>query len=127
METALEETIRPVKWIGSSLEALRALDQQVKDEFGFAIYQAQCGSRHIHAKPMKAMAGAVVEVVENYRGNTFRAVYTVQFAEAVYVLHVFQKKSKSGIATPKHDIDLIQRRFKIAKETHDQWKQSHHR
>jgi phage-related protein len=117
--------LRPVDWIGSTLEDLRALPREVRDEFGFAIYRAQCGAQHIHAKRMSEMGGGVLEVVENHEGNTFRAVYTIKFTEAVYVLHVFQKKSKKGIATPKPDIDLIRRRFKIAQDKHEEWKKKH--
>src|ERR1035437_4982670 len=122
-EAAAEaEPERPVIWIGSSLRDLRALDDEVKSVFGFAIYQAQRGGKHIHAKPLKGIGGGILEVVEDHAGNTFRAVYTVRFEEAVYVLHVFQKKSKKGIATPQHEIDLIEKRFKVAKAQHEEWK-----
>ncbi len=68
---------------------------------------------------MRGFGGAsVIEIVEDYAGDTYRAVYTVKFTEAIYVLHAFQKKSKSGIATPKHDLDLIEERLRRAKELH---------
>jgi phage-related protein len=113
--------MKAVRWVGSSLDDLRELPDEVKEEFGFAIYQAQCGGKHIHAKPLKGLGGGILEVVENFDGDTFRAVYTVQFEEAVYVLHVFQKKSQKGIATPRHEIELIQRRFEIARRSHEEW------
>jgi phage-related protein len=83
---------------------------------GYAIYLAQCGQRHVAAKPMKGLGAGVLEVVSDHRGGTFRSVYTVRFADRVFVLHAFQKKSKSGIATPKVDIELIRQRLKQAVE-----------
>lgn len=81
------------------------------------------GGKHESAKPLKGFKGAgVLEVVENYDGDTYRAVYTVRFAEVIYVLHCFQKKSKSGIATPKQDLDLIQARLKTAEVEYEEWK-----
>ena len=83
---------------------------------GFALYRAQLGKKHPNAKPLKGFKGSgVLEIVENFDGDTYRAVYTVKFAERVYVLHTFQKKSKRGIATPKQDIDLIEARLKRAR------------
>ena len=106
------DTIRPVLWIGSSLRDLRALPPEVRRDIGQALYTAQQGATDPAAKPLKGFGGTrVMEIVERDRGGTYRAVYTAQFAEAVYVLHVFQKKSKRGIATPKQDIDLIRRRL----------------
>ena len=84
---------------------------------GYALYLAQCGDKHPATKPLKGFKGAgVLEVVEDFDGDTYRAVYTVKFAGVIYVLHAFQKKSKQGIATPKQDIDLIEARLKRAKE-----------
>jgi phage-related protein len=106
---------KPLEWIGSSKKDLKALPDEVVDVFGYALYLAQTGGKHAQAKPLQGFGSAgVLEVVEDWRSNTYRAVYTVQFEERVFVLHVFQKKSKSGIATPKPDIDLIRRRLKIA-------------
>ena len=86
---------------------------------GYALYLAQCGEKHPLAKPLKGFKRAgVIEVVENFDGDTYRAVYTVKLAGVVYVLHAFQKKSKKGIATPKQDIELIEARLKRAKEYH---------
>ncbi len=82
---------------------------------GYALYQAQIGEKHGSAKPLKGFGGAgVLEVVTDHVGDTFRAVYTVKFATAIYVLHAFQKKSKAGIKTPTEDLDLIRRRLKAA-------------
>src|ERR1700704_1649164 len=104
--------MRPVIWIGSSREDLRAMPPQVRKDIGQALYAAQQGETDPSAKPLKGFGGArVMEIVERYRTDAYRAVYTVQFSTAVYVLHVFQKKSKQGIATPKPDLDLIGQRF----------------
>lgn len=90
---------------------------------GFALYLAQTGEKHMAVKPLKGFGGAgVLEVVEDHDGDTFRAVYTVKFSSAVYVLHAFQKKSKSGIKTPQTDIDLIRQRLKLAELMHKQGK-----
>jgi phage-related protein len=110
---------KPVEWIGSSLKDLRAFPEVVRETVGFALYLAQIGDTHVAAKPLKGFTGAgVLEVVEDFDGDTFRAVYTVRFASAVCVLHVFQKKSKTGIKTPKSEIDLVRRRLKVAEELH---------
>ncbi len=104
--------MKPVIWIGSSRRDLREMPQQVRRDIGQALYAAQQGVTDPAAKPLKGFGGArVMEIVERYRADTYRAVYTVQFENAVYVLHVFQKKSKSGIATPKHEIELVRRRL----------------
>ncbi len=89
------------------------MPDDVQDTFGYALHLAQAGSKHGQAKPLKGFGGAgVLEVVEDHQGDTYRAVYTVRYAQAVYVLHCFQKKSTHGIATPKPDIDLIEARLK---------------
>jgi phage-related protein len=107
-----EPVPKPVIWIGSSLEDLREFPPPVRDRIGFALYIAQCGGKHDDAKPLMGFGGAgVIEVVSDLRGDTFRAVYTVRFAGRVFVLHAFQKKSKSGRATTRIDIDLIRRRL----------------
>lgn len=91
----------------------------MKDEVGFALFTAQLGGKHPAAKPMKGFGGAgVIEIVEDHDGDTYRAVYTVKLAGAVYVLHAFQKKSKQGKATPKHDIELIKARLMTAQLHH---------
>ncbi len=102
-------------WIGSSKKNLLALRLDVRKFFGHALDFAQHGDQHDAAKPLKGFGGAgVLEIVEDNVGGTYRAVYTVKFAEAVFVLHCFQKKSKSGITTPKEDMDIIRARLKVA-------------
>ncbi|MDY0281287.1 MAG: type II toxin-antitoxin system RelE/ParE family toxin [Salinivirgaceae bacterium] len=109
--------MKRVEWIGSSYRDLCELPEEVRRCFGFALYLAQAGDKHPGSKPLAGFHGAgVLEVVEDFDGDTFRAVYTVRFADAIYVLHVFQKKSKRGIATPKKDIEIIKTRLKIAEE-----------
>jgi phage-related protein len=106
---------RPLEWIASSYKDLMPLPPAVRRYFGFALSLAQVGDQADTAKVLKGFGGAgVLEVVENDAGGTYRAVYTVRFAEAVFVLHCFQKKSKSGIATPKADMDIIRSRLKVA-------------
>ena len=106
---------KPLIWIGSSKKDLMALPLDVRKFFGHALNFAQHGNQHDSAKPLKGFGGAgVLEIVEDDVGGTYRAVYTVKFAEAVFVLHCFQKKSKSGIATPKEDMDIIRARLKVA-------------
>jgi phage-related protein len=112
-------------WIGSALDDLREFPEDVKRIIGFALRRAQDGGKHINAKPLKGFGGAgVIEIVEDDDGNAYRAVYTVKFAKVVYVLHAFQKKSKRGISTPKHDMDLIKDRLKRAEEHYLDWYKS---
>lgn len=107
-------------FIASARDDLSAMPLEVKKTFGFAIRAAQRGGKHPDAKPLKGFGSAgVLEVVEDHDRSTYRAVYTVKFADAVYVLHAFQKKSRSGIATSKHDIDLVRERLKEAERQHN--------
>ncbi len=116
---------RPVRWVGSSKEDLREFPDEVRWRVGGALWDAQFGRKASYVKPLRGFGGAsVLEVVDSFDGDTFRAVYTVRFAGAVYVLHAFQKKSKRGIATPKAELDLIERRLKRAKEDYEQWSQN---
>ena len=109
--------MRPVHWIGSSLDDLRALPLEVGHAVGYALYLAQCGGKHPSAKVLHGFGGTgVLEIVENFDGNTYRAVYTVRFSGVFYVLHVFQKKSKRGIKTPRGDMALVQSRLQRARE-----------
>lgn len=109
--------IKPVEWVGSSYKDFRSFPDVVQDVMGFALYQAQIGRIHDNAKPLKGFGGAsVLEIIDDYRSDTYRAVYTVKFETAVYVIHAFQKKSKKGIKTPQEDLDLIRRRLKAAEE-----------
>ena len=104
---------------------LSAFPQEVRRRVGGALWDAQLGLKAPFAKPLRGFGGAgVLEVVDDYDGNTYRAVYTVRFAGAVYVLHAFQKKSKRGIATPKAELDLIKQRFKRAREDYERWSRS---
>lgn len=112
----IEEPERTLLWMGSSKRDLMALPLDVRRFFGHALHFAQHGERHEAAKPLKGFGGAgVLEIIEDNVGGTYRAVYTVKFAAAVFVLHCFQKKSKSGIATPKADMDIIHARLKLAR------------
>jgi phage-related protein len=109
--------LKPLIWIASTRKDLQALPDEVIDTFGYALHLAQAGKKHDQAKPLQGFGSAgVLEVVEDWRSNTYRAVYTVKFAIAVFVLHVFQKKAKKGIATPKQDIDLIKDRLTLAEQ-----------
>lgn len=106
---------KPLEWIGSSYKDLLTLPADIRRFFGFALALAQAGDKHDAAKVLKGFGGAgVLEVVEDDDGGTYRAVYTVKFPEAVFVLHCFQKKSKRGIATPKEEMDIIHARLKVA-------------
>jgi phage-related protein len=115
-------TLRPIIWVGSSKGDLMDLPEDVQDEIGHALYQAQKGEKSDKAKPFKGFgSAAVLEIVESDAGGTYRAVYTVKFKEAIAVLHVFQKKSKQGIATPKQEVDLIKNRFKLAEQKYEEF------
>ena len=108
---------RTVIWVGSSLKDLKALPRPVQRAVGVALYAAQIGEMPPDAKVLRGFSGAgVVELIEDHKGDTYRAVYTVRFAARIYVLHVFQKKSKRGIATPRKDIDLIHARLRWAEQ-----------
>ena len=113
---------KPLKWIGSAKRDLDSMPEDVKDLFGHAIDLAQAGGKHQDAKALSGFGSAgVLEVVEDFRSDTYRAVYTVKFAGWVYVLHCLQMKSKSGIKTPKEDMDMINARLKAAKQDFDNW------
>ncbi len=108
---------KPVEWIGTSRDDLKQFPEEVRSDMGYALYIAQRGMKHISCKPLQGFKGSgVLEIVENFDGNTYRAVYTVKLKGVIYVLHAFQKKSKHGIATPKHEIDLVEERFKQAQK-----------
>ncbi len=106
---------KPIRFVGSARDDLRSFPDDVRYVMGYALYLAQMGGKHPNAKPLKGFKGAgVLEVFEDHAGDTYRAVYTVRFTDAVYVLHAFQKKSKTGRKTPKLDIDRINERMKQA-------------
>ena len=99
---------KPLFWIGNSLSDLKDCPDEVQDFIGYALHWAQRGGKSPDAKPLQGFGGAgVLEIVDDFDGNTYRAMYTVRFAGAVYALHVFQKKSRKGIATPKQDIVMV--------------------
>ena len=104
-----------VEWVGSSRDDLRNMPDEVQDSFGYALYQAQLGLHHVSAKQLKGEFGGLVEVVDDFDGSAYRAIYTAKFAGVVYVLHVFHKKSKRGIATPRQELAVIRRRWREAK------------
>lgn len=109
--------LKKLDFIGPSRDDLKEFPDEVKQDIGYALFEAQRGIKPADAKPLRGFGGAgVLEIIENFVGDTYRAVYTVKFAKVVYVLHCFQKKSKNGIKTPKHEIDLIKQRLKSAEE-----------
>jgi phage-related protein len=117
MVIELPTSRRPAEFVGGALRELRALPKPVRSVFGQAILQAQVGGKHPDAKPLRGFSGAgVLEVVEAFEGDAYRAVYTVKFAGVIYVLYAFQKKGKHGRATPKIDIDRIRKRLRLAEE-----------
>lgn len=113
-------TRKLITWMGSSRKDLTAMPVAVKKDFGGALHGVQDGRTPEGAKPLKGKARGVMQLSEDHDGETYRAVYTVELEDAVYVLHCFQKKSKSGIATPRADIDLIERRLKDTRALHAQ-------
>jgi|ERR1039458_9174114 phage-related protein len=117
----MESHLKPVVWVGPSRKNLRGFPRQVRTDIGHAIYAAQMGDTDPAAKPLKGFGGTrVMEIVDRHDTNTYRAVYTAQFAGIIYALHAFQKKSKRGIATPQKDIELIRRRLADAVRLHKQ-------
>jgi phage-related protein len=111
--------MKPVVWLRSSKQDLMSFPQQVRHDIGFALMMAQLGGKHQNAKPLTGFGGAgVLEVVDNFESNTYRAVYAVRYEEAIYVLHAFQKKSRRGIATPRHEIDVVRERLRLAESLH---------
>ena len=112
--------MKPLDFIGSSREDLQAFPDDVKQDIGYAFFQAQQGHKSESAKPLKGFGGAgILEIVERFDGETYRAVYTVKFRAVIYVLHCFQKKSKRGIETPQQEIDLIRRRLRAAENDYE--------
>jgi phage-related protein len=107
---------RPIVWLGNSRKNVKEFPQQVRVDMGAALMAAQCGEIADHVKPFKGVGSGVFEIIERYDKDAYRLVYAVQIGKHIYVLHAFQKKSKSGIATPKSDVDLIRRRYREAQE-----------
>jgi phage-related protein len=116
----MPEELKPVRWIGSSLRDLRSFPEAVRRDIGQALYAAQLGGLDPAAKPLRGFGGAsVMEIVAAHHRDAWRAVYTVKFADAIYVLHAFQKKSTRGIATPEREIELIKRRLAEAQKDYN--------
>ena len=113
---------KPLFWMGSGKKDLKSFPRPVQRKCGFALRHAQNGTKHPDAKPLRGFKGAgVLEIIEDHLGSTYRAIYSVRFVNAVYMLHAFQKKSKTGIKTPKQEIELITKRLKLAEEHYEEW------
>lgn len=110
---------KSLHWVGSAKKDYLEFPAQVQSEMGYALGLAQLGGKNPRAKPWKGEGPGVLEIVEDHRGDTYRAVYTVRFADAVYVLHAFQKKSKAGIKTPREDVKLIGQRLTRAQQDYE--------
>ena len=111
--------LKPVDWVGSTYKDFTSFPDAVQQEMGYALYLAQTGRMHVSAKALKGFGSAgVIELVEDDQHGTYRAIYTVKFDSAVYVLHAFQKKSRKGIKTPREEMEIVQRRLKLAEEDH---------
>jgi phage-related protein len=111
---------KPLYWIASSLKDIARFPSDVQRSFGFALSAAQYGGKHRAAKPWKGEGPGILEVVKDYDGDTYRAIYTVRFAQAVYVLHVFQKKSPRRIETRQSDVTLVRERLKAAQRDYEE-------
>lgn len=119
MNSRVQIKMKELEWIASSKKDLLGFPVDVRKEMGHALYMAQNGTKHKNAKPLKGFSNAkVLEVVYDNGNGTFRTMYTVQFEDVLYVLHAFQKKSKTGIKTPKQEIDLVVQRLKKAQQLH---------
>ena len=119
MSRTLSRGEKPLDWVGSSKRDFLSFPEAVKDEMGNALGVAQFGGKHPSAKPWRGQGSGVFEVVEDHAGDTYCAVYTVRFEDIVYVLHAFQKKSPNRIRTAQPDIDMVERRLKIAQHDHE--------
>jgi phage-related protein len=119
MARPLSKGEKPLDWLFSSKSDFLGFPGQVRDEMGNALGLAQFGGTHPSTKPWKGMGPGVFELVEDHDGNTYRVVYAVRFKEVVYVLHAFQKKSPKGSKTARVDIDMIERRLKVAQQDYE--------
>ena len=116
---------KPLVWAGASKQDLGVFPRPVKVKLGHALHEAQIGKKHLDAKPPRGFGGAgVLEIVADHEGNTCRGIYTVRFEGRVHVLHVFQKTSKHGVATPKKKTELLRERLKWAERDHESWRES---
>ena len=112
--------LRPLLWVASSKRDYDQFPARVQETMGFELFLAQTGQHPPSAKPLHGLGRGTVELIEDFAGDTYRTVYTVHFAAAIYILHAFKKKSKRGRKTPQSDIDLIKRRLKDAEHDHAQ-------
>lgn len=120
---SIDQAPKPVLWVSSSKKDLMEMPKDVVTDFGYGLYQAQLGKHPDMAKTLSGFGGAnIIELVQDHKGDTFRAVYTVKFSDAIIVLHAFQKKSKKAQETPKRDMELIRSRLKLAEEIYKEWK-----
>lgn len=119
MARSLSKGEKPLNWVGASKKDFLGFPGPVKDEMGNALGLAQFGGKHPSAKPWKRLGSGVFELVENHDGDAYRAVYTVRFKEVIYVLHAFQKKSPKGIKTADIDVNLVERRLKVAQRDYE--------
>jgi phage-related protein len=110
---------RPLLWVGSAKRDLLEFPEAVKDQIGAALSVAQFGGKHPKAKPWRGEGPGVLEIVEDHSGDTYRAVYTVNFDQAIYVLHTFQKKSPKGVKTALLDVEMVSRRLRVATEDYE--------
>jgi phage-related protein len=99
-------------WLGDSRSNVKSFPLPIQDDIGYALYVAQLGEAHHSAKPLHGLGGGVMEIAANDPSGTYRAVYTVSIGDSIYVVHAFQKRSKTGIATPRTEIDLVRQRLK---------------
>jgi len=111
---------KPLFWMGSALKQVTRFPPQAQRTIGFALSAAQFGGKHLSSKPWKGEGSGVLEIVQDYDGDTYRAIYTIRFARAVYVLHAFQKKSPRGIETRQSDVALVRERLKMAKQDYEE-------
>ena len=116
MTVKMARPLRPLLWVASSKRDFREFPARVQDDLGFELYLAQTGQHPPSAKLLKGLGSGTVELVDDFDGDTYRAVYTVRFGGAIYVLHAFKKKSKRGVKTPQPEIDLVKRRLKDAEQ-----------
>lgn len=110
---------KPLHWVASAKKDYQAFPEVVQSDMGYALGLARLDAKHPHAKPWKGDGPGIFEIVEDHRGDTYRPVYTVRFAGVFYILHAFQKKSKSGIKTPQEDVKLISKRLKRAQQDYE--------
>lgn len=118
-EQATAPPSKPIVWMGDSRDRISEFPQEVKKELGYGLHQAQMGMKHQNAEPLHGDLSGVMGLKTDDGSGTYRAVYIAKLAERIYVLHCFKKKSKRGISTPKADLDVIRRRLRYARETHE--------